>query len=98
MDDAARVGQADALWRNQHLGAIAASAQGEVRRLRTGKARAQAGSREQRGALCGVGVPVDAAAQDASAREQIPDTSGKAIRIWSAGDLPACRRRAPAFM
>src|SRR3984893_2771994 len=63
VDDVARVGQADTLRRNQHLGAVAAFAQGEMRRLRAGKARAQARRGEQRRTLCGVGVSVDAAAR-----------------------------------
>src|SRR5260370_39459095 len=61
MDDAARTSQTDALRGNQHFGATAAPAQGPVRRIRAGKTRTQAGGGEQRRALCGVGVPVDAA-------------------------------------
>src|SRR5258707_13603579 len=61
VDDAARTGQADALRGNQHLGAIAASTQGAVRRVRPGKKGAQAGGGEQRRALWGVGGPVDPA-------------------------------------
>src|SRR5579864_2638113 len=62
MDDAARAQPADALRRNQHFGAVAAPAQGEVRGLRAGKARASAGSSKQRRTFRGVGVPADSEA------------------------------------